>query len=84
MSTQWNGQLSKYVSKVIECLEQNIRKQINNKKDYQLQSKLTYYKIFELKYGNPKPLGNTKHNQVKLVLEVSLSAFLYQYSIKLY
>ena len=32
MSTQWNRQLSKYVSKVIECSEQNIRKQIDNKK----------------------------------------------------
>ena len=27
-------------------------------------------KIFELKYRNTKLLGNTKHNQVKLVLEV--------------
>ena len=32
MSTQWNRQLNKYVSKVIECLEQNIRKQIDCKK----------------------------------------------------
>ena len=31
MSTQWNRQLNKYVSKVIECLEQNIRKQIDCK-----------------------------------------------------
>ena len=63
MSTQWNRQLSRYVSKVIECLEQNIRKQIDHKKDYQIQNKWTDYKIFELKYGN------TKHNQVKLVLQ---------------
>ena len=32
MSTQWNQQLSRYVSKVIECLEQNIRKQIDCKR----------------------------------------------------
>ena len=84
MSTQWNRQLSRYVSKVIECLHQNIRKQIDNKKDYHIQNKWTDYKIFELKYGNAKLLGNTKHNQVKLVLAVFLSAYLYQYSIKLY
>ena len=84
MSTQWNRQLSRYVSKVIECLEQNIRKQIDNKKDYQIQNKWTDYKIFELKYGNTKQLGNAKHNQVKSVLAVFLSAYLYQYSVKLY
>ena len=70
MSTQWNQQLSRYVSKAIGFLEQNIRKQIDNKKDYQIQSKWTDYKIFELKYGNTKLLGNTKQNQVKLVLAV--------------
>ena len=84
MSTQWNQQLSRYVSKAIGFLEQNIRKQIDNKKDYQIQSKWTDYKIFELKYGNTKLLGNTKHNQVNLVLAVFLSAYLYQHSIKLY
>ena len=40
--------------------------------------------IFELKYGNTKLLGNTNHNQVKLALAVFVSAYLYQYSIKLY
>ena len=70
MSKLWNRQLSRYVSKVIECFEQNIRKQIDNKKDYQIQSKLKDYKIFELKCGNTKLLGNTKHNKVKLVLAV--------------
>ena len=75
MSTQWNQQLSRYVSKVIKCLEQNIRKQIDNKKDYQIQSKWTDYKIFELKYGNTKQLGNAKHNQVKLVLAVFFCLF---------
>ena len=37
MSTQLNRQFSKYMSKVIECLEQNIRKQIDIKRDYQIQ-----------------------------------------------
>ena len=55
MSTQLNRQFSKYMSKVIECLEQNIRKQIDNKKDYQVQNKWTNYEIFELKYGSTKP-----------------------------
>ena len=32
MSEQWNQQLSRFVSKVIECLEQNIRKQIDCKR----------------------------------------------------
>ena len=67
------------MSKVVECLEQNIRKQIDNKKE-----QIKHYKMFELKYRNTKLLGNTKHNQVKLVLAVFLSAYLYQYSIKLY
>ena len=53
-------------------------------KDHQIPNKWTDYKIFELKYGNTKLLGNTKHNQVKLVLAVFVSAYLYQYSIKLY
>ena len=32
MSKQWNRQLNGCVSKVIECLEQNIRKQIDYKR----------------------------------------------------
>ena len=59
-------------------------KQIDSKKGYHIQNKWTDYKIFELKYGNTKLLGNTKQNQLKLVPAVFLSAFLYQYSIKLY
>ena len=43
-------------------------------KDHQIPNKWTDYKIFELKYGNTKLLGNTKHNQVKLVLAVFVSA----------
>ena len=64
----------------MESLHQNIRKQIDNKKDFHIQNKRTDYKIFDLKYDNTKLLGNTKHNKVKLVLEVFLSAYLYQYS----
>ena len=41
MSTQWNQQLSRYVSKAIGFLEQNIRKQIDHKKDYQIQNTWT-------------------------------------------
>ena len=40
--------------------------------------------MFELKHENAKLLENTKHNQEKLVLAVFVSAYLYQYSIKLY
>ena len=64
----------------MESLHQNIRKQIDNKKDFHIQNKRTDYEIFDLKYDNTKLLGNTKHNKVKLVLEVFLSAYLYQYS----
>ena len=32
MWTQWNRQLTRYVPKVIECLKQNIRKQIDCKR----------------------------------------------------
>ena len=32
MSTQWNQQLFRYVSKIIKCFEQNIRKQIDCKR----------------------------------------------------
>ena len=35
---------------------------------YQTNEQITKY--FELKYGNTKLLGNTKHNLVKLVLAV--------------
>ena len=64
MSTQWNQQLSRYVSKVIECLEQNIRKQIDCKRlpNTKQMNSLQYIHIFELKYGNTKLLGNTKHD----------------------
>ena len=37
-----------------------------------------------MKYGNTKLLGNTKYNQVKLVLADFVSTFLNQVSIKLY
>ena len=40
---------------------------------YQRNEQITKYSN-ELKYGNRKLLGNTKHNQVKLVLAVFVSA----------
>ena len=70
-------------SKVIECLEQNIRKQIDCKRPSNTKQ-MNRLQIFELNYGNTKLLGNTKHNQVKLVFAVFFSAYLCQYSIKLY
>ena len=66
-SLQWDGQLNRYVSKVIECLEKTFENKLIVK-DHQRPSKWADYKIFELKYGKTKLLGNTKHNQVKLVL----------------
>ena len=83
MSTQWNRQLSRYVSKVIECLEQTFENKLIAK-DHQIANTWTDYKIFEFKYGNTKLLWNTKHNQVKLEFAVLVSAYLYQHSIKLY
>ena len=73
MSTQWNQQFSRYVFlKVIECLEQNIRKQIDCR-DYRIPNKWTEYKIFKLKCGNIKFSHILKYNQVKLVLAVFAS-----------
>ena len=51
-------------------------------KDHQIPNTWTDYKISEFKYGNTKLLGNKKHNQIKLVLAVSISAYLYQYGIE--
>ena len=53
-------------------------------KDHWISNKWTEYKIFEFKYENTKLLGKTKYNQVKLVLAVFASAYLFQVSIKLY
>ena len=48
-------------------------------KDHQIPKK-----IFELKYGKTKLLGDAKYDEIKLVLAVFASAFLNQFSIKLY
>ena len=57
-------------SKVIECLEQNIRKYLNRlQKTVKYQTNEQSIKYLKLKYGNTKLLGNTKYNQVKLVLQ---------------
>ena len=75
MSTQWNQKLSRCAfSNVIECLEQNTRKQIDYKR-HPILNKWTEYKIFKLKYANTRLLGNTKYNQVKSVLAVFASAY---------
>ena len=69
MSTQWNRQLNKYVSKVIECLEQKFENK-SIAKDHQILNIWTDYKIFELKHGDSKLWGNKNHELVKLVLAV--------------
>ena len=74
MSTQWNRRLNRFMSKVIECLGQNIRKKIDCKRPSNTKQ-MNRLKIFELKYGNTKLLGNTKHSQVKLVLAVFFCLF---------
>ena len=59
MSSEWNQQLSWYVfSKVIECLEQNIWKQIDCKRPSSTKQ-MNRVQIFKKKY-----------NQVRLVLAV--------------
>ena len=84
MSTQWNQQLSEYMfSKVIKCLEKTFESK-SIAKDHQILKKWTEYTIFHLKYGNTKLLGNTKYNQVKLLLAVFAFVFLYQVNIKSY
>ena len=84
MSTQWNQELTRYMfSKVINVWS----KTFENKpiaKDHWIPNKWIECKIFELKYGKTKLLGNTKYDQIKLVLAVFASAFLNQVSIKLY
>ena len=74
MSAKWNRKLNKYVSKVIECLERNIWKEIDCKRPSNTKQ-MNRLQIFELNYGNTKLLGNTKHNQVKLVLAVFFCLF---------
>ena len=55
-------------------------KKISITKDHRIPNKSPEYKIFELKYGSTKLLGNRKYNQVKLVLAAFSSAYFYQVS----
>ena len=72
-STQWNQQLIRNVfSRVIERLEQNIRKKMIEK-DHRIPGKWTEYKVFKLKCGNIKLSNFLKYNQVKLALLVAAS-----------
>ena len=71
------------MSKVIECLEQNIQKQVDCKRPSKT-TQMNRLQNIQIEIWKYKALGNTKHNQVKLVLAVFVSACLYQYSIKLY
>ena len=47
---------------------------------YQTNEQITKYSNWNMEIQN-EMLGNTKHNQVKLVLKVFVSAYFYQYSI---
>ena len=74
LSTKWNQQLIKYVfSKVTECLEQNIRKQIDCKGPSNTKQ-MNWVQIFKLKWRNIKLSNVLKYNQVKLVLAVFASS----------
>ena len=76
MSTQWNQQLGWFVfSKVIECLEQSIRKQIDCKRiniEYQIQ--MNWVQNIQTEMRKYKLSNVLKHNQVKLVLAVFVSS----------
>ena len=73
MPTQWNQQPNRCVfSKVIECLEQNVRKQIDCKRPSNAKQ---MNRIFELKYGDRKLSNVWKYNQVSLVLAVYASVY---------
>ena len=73
LSTQGNQQLSRYVfSNVIECLEQNIRKQIDCKRPSNTKQMNLVQKI-QIESGNIKLSNVLKYNQVKLVLAVFAS-----------
>ena len=65
MSTQWNQQLSSYVfSKVMECSEQNIRKQIDCARPSstkQMNNRVQNIRI---------EISKCKSNKVRLVLAV--------------
>ena len=67
-STQWNQQLIRDVfSKVIECLEQNTRKQIDCKRPSNTKQ-INWIQIFKLKFGNIKLSNELKYSQVNLIL----------------
>ena len=71
MSTQRNQQLSRCVfSKVIECLEQNTRKQIDCKRP-------TSTKQMNRVQNIPIKICKYKYNQVRLVLAALVSTCLY-------
>ena len=73
LSTQWNQQLIRYVlSKVIKCLDQNIRKEIDCKRPSNAKQ-MNWVQIFKLKWGNIKLWNVLKYNQVMLVLVVFAS-----------
>ena len=77
MSTQWNHKLSGYVFlNVIECLEQNIQKQINCKKQSNTKQ---MSRVQNISKKNTKLLTNAKYDQLKVVIAAFISAYLYQW-----
>ena len=84
ISTQWNQQPNRYVFSKQSTVWNKTFENKSIGKDHLILNKWTEYKIFELRYWNTKQLGNTKYNQLKIVLAVFASAYLYLVSIKLY
>ena len=70
-STQWNQQLIRYMFwKVIECLEQKIRKQTDCKKPSNTKQ-INWIQNIQIEIRKYKVV---KYNQVNLVLEVLASS----------
>ena len=61
---------------VIECLEQNIQKQINCKRQSNTKQ---MSRVQNISKENTKLLTIAKYNQLKVVLVAFISAYLYQW-----
>ena len=72
---KWNQQLSRYVFSKVSNVWNKTFENKSIAKDHRIPNKWTDYKIFELKHGHIKLLGNIKHNQVKLLIAIFFSLF---------
>ena len=70
-------------SKVIECFEQNIQKQIDFKRPLNTKQ-MNRVQNTRIEFRNKKLSNVLKYNQVKLILAFFASDYLHQVSIKLY